>query len=196
MTRYKKYIAILFTLLMVAAEQRAYALEVDREVMPRVTVGGRLIATPSVSWTDGFAGVADEEHNEIDISDSSLLLRFDKRLYDGGVAGASIAFTKPDADSDLADDIYFNQLHAFFWNKEYQVVLGRTRLVNTVIEFPTIRDDDLLSYTHVANLSSLPRMINTSSLLMSCHLAGTSIPPRHFLRGRARAQKPMRQATG
>ncbi|WP_126454552.1 hypothetical protein [Sulfuriflexus mobilis] len=134
--------------------QSVAALEVDREVMPRVTVGGRLIATPSAGKSEGFAATDDEEHSAVDISDSSLLLRFDKRLYDGGVAGAFVGFTKPDADSDLDDDIYFHQLNAFFWNKDFEAVLGRTRLPNTLIEFPTLRDDDLLSYTHVQNLTS------------------------------------------
>ena len=32
--------------------------------------------------------------------------------------------------------------------------LGLTRIRNSIIEFPTIRDDDLLSFTHVGNASS------------------------------------------
>ncbi len=134
--------------------QSAQALEVDRKVMPRVTVGGRVIATPSASQLDGFAGNEDEDHNAIDISDSGLLLRFDKRIYETGVAGAMVGFTKPDQDSDLDDDVFFHQFNAFYWNKNYDVLLGRTRLPNTLIEFPTLRDDDLMTYTHALNLSS------------------------------------------
>jgi len=81
------------------------ALEVDREVAPRVTIGGRLIATPSSVSRDGFAGQQDFDNSEIDISDSSFLMRFDKRTYDGGVAGALIGFSKPDKDTDLPEDI-------------------------------------------------------------------------------------------
>lgn len=151
---YRKLTTLSAALLAMLGIQTAEALEVDREVMPRVTIGGRLIATPEVGEREGFGGADDEESNAIDISDSSLLLRFDKRLYDGGVAGAVVGFTKPDADSDLDDDIYFHQLNAFFWNKDFEVVLGRTNLPNTVIEFPTMRDDDLMTYTHTLNASS------------------------------------------
>ena len=153
MITYQK-LSTLLILSIVLIAQEGFALEVDREVMPRVTVGGRLIATPTITWNRGIAAVANKEENGIDISDSSLLLRFDKRLYDGGVAGAKIGFSKPEAESDLNDDVFFNQLHAFFWNKDIEVILGRTQLHNTIVEFPTIRDDDLLSYTHAANLSS------------------------------------------
>ncbi|MGD8998941.1 MAG: hypothetical protein PVF75_00880 [Granulosicoccaceae bacterium] len=150
----KQLTMIAATLGVMFTMQTVEALEVDREVMPRVTVAGRLIATPTTTSRDGFGGEQDEDHNEIGISDSSLLLRFDKRTYDGGVAGAMVGFTKPDQDSDLPDDVFFHQLNAFYWNKEFEVLFGRTRLPNTLVEFPTLRDDDLLAYTHVPNLSS------------------------------------------
>ena len=34
------------------------------------------------------------------------------------------------------------------------MLIGRARLLNTLIEFPTLRDDDLLAFTHVPNASS------------------------------------------
>jgi hypothetical protein len=48
----------------------------------------------------------------------------------------------------------FHEIHAFYWDQRYQASLGRTRLPNTVVEFPTLRDDDLLTYSHVGNASS------------------------------------------
>ncbi len=135
--------------------QPALALEVDREVLPRLTLGGRLIATPSFESNGGFGAAADKDSNQVDISDSGILLRFDKRIFSNkGVGGAVIGLTKPDQNSDLPDDIFFHQMHGFFWNKDFEVILGRTRLRNTIIEFPTLRDDDMLAYTHVANGSS------------------------------------------
>jgi hypothetical protein len=113
----------------------AQALEVDRKVQPRVTVGGRVITTL-------------DSDEEINLSDSSVALRLDKRLYEGGVAGAVLGITERDGAVD------FNQLHVFFWNRALGVKAGRTRLPNTLIEFPILRDDDLLSVTHVGNASS------------------------------------------
>jgi len=53
------------------------------------------------------------------------------------------------------DDVTrFQQLHAFYWTQDMKLEMGRTRLRNTLIEFPLLRDEDLLSYTHVGNASS------------------------------------------
>ena len=120
------------------------ALEVDREVMPRITLGGRVITT--VDIVDLDSNPNEEDH--INLSDSTLLTRFDKRLYGNGVAGAVVGFKENESS------VAFNQLHAFYWNKNVAAQLGRTRLRNTIVEFPLLRDDDLLSYTHVLNGSS------------------------------------------
>ncbi len=121
-----------------------YALEVDREVMPRITLGGRVIATMDVVDLDSDPDVKDE----INLSDSTILTRFDKRLYSNGVAGA-VAGIKENETSVL-----FNELHVFYWNQNVATQLGRSRLRNTIIEFPLLRDDDLLTYTHVLSGSS------------------------------------------
>jgi hypothetical protein len=115
-----------------------------------------VIATPSATFKTGFGLTEDDNTSEIDISDSGILLRADKRLFrlGGGVAGGVIGLTKPDQDTDLEDDIFFHQIHTFYWNRDFQVIIGRTRLRNSSIEFPTLRDDDLLEFTHVPNASS------------------------------------------
>ena len=45
-------------------------------------------------------------------------------------------------------------MNAFYWNQNYQAQIGRTRLRNSIVEFPLLRDDDLLTYTHIGNASS------------------------------------------
>lgn len=121
-----------------------WALEVDREVIPRMTLGGRVIASMDSAQLDSDPQAEDE----FNLADSSLLMRFDKRAYASGVAGAVVGITEHESEA------VFHQLHAFYWNRHYSTLLGRTRLKNTVIEFPLVRDDDLLAYTHVGNASS------------------------------------------
>jgi hypothetical protein len=75
-------------------------------------------------------------------------MRFDKRMYRDGVAGAVVGIKEND------EAAVFHQLHVFYWNRNYRFELGRSRLRNTLLEFPLIRDDDLLDYTHVGNASS------------------------------------------
>ena len=116
------------------------ALEVDREVLPRITLGGRLITTLDSDYEGTGAG--------INMGDSAIAARFDKRMFENGVAGAVLGI-KEDGGSAK-----FNQMHVFFWNQDFEVLAGRTRLPNTLVEFPLIRDDDMMPMTHVGNASS------------------------------------------
>ncbi len=124
--------------------QPVLALEVDREVMPRITIGGRIISTIDIVDFDSDPNA----ENEINIEDSALLTRFDKRLYGGGVAGAVLGLREE------GDKVQFHEANVFYWNQNIESTIGRTRLRNTLIEFPTLRDEDLLTYSHVGNASS------------------------------------------
>lgn len=118
----------------------AQALEVDREVTPRITLGGRLITTVDSDSESGDAG--------INIGDSSFAARFDKRMFENGVAGGVLGV------KEVGGVVGFNQVHVFYWNQNYETRAGRTRLPNTLVEFPLVRDDDMLGMTHVGNGSS------------------------------------------
>lgn len=169
-TAMRNLVCITTSIISILLPLRALALEVDREVQPRLMMGGRIIATPSYSSTKGAPGVRDESNSQTDIADSGFLMRFDKRIYSNkAVAGAVVGFTKPDQDSDLEDDVYFHHFYAFLQGKRYQVTLGRTRLRNTLLEFPTLRDDDLIDYTHVPNASSYAE--NDQFQLFGGHMA-------------------------
>ena len=135
------------------------ALEVDREVVPRITLAGRVISTGDAKNLDS----SPDDETEFNLEDSAVLLRFDKRIYsDNGVAGAVVGFKE---DEDGAQQ--FQQLHAFFWNRDFRVTLGRTRLPNMVIEVPTLRDDDLEAYSRVGTVSSNEDFDQTYGELLS-----------------------------
>jgi hypothetical protein len=135
-------VAAIISLLLVT--QFTAALEVDREVIPRVTLGGRVIAT-----VDAFDLDSDPtREDEINLDDSSVLMRFDKRMYQDGVAGAVVGYRT------FEEGLRFHQLFAFYWNQDINAEIGLTRVRNSIVEFPIIRDEDLLSYTHVGNASS------------------------------------------
>jgi hypothetical protein len=139
-----KSIYVAATISLMAAAQQVVALEVDREVLPRTTLGGRVIATVDAVDLDSEP----TKESEVNLDDSSVLMRFDKRMYENGVAGAVVGFR------DVEDSLRFHQLFAFYWNQDFNAELGMTNLRNSIVEFPIIRDEDLLSYTHVGNASS------------------------------------------
>lgn len=132
------------TLLLLLMVGPVLALEVDREVMPRISLGGQVISTVDAVDLDSDP----DAESDINLSDSSLLLGLDKRLYGKGVAGGVLGLT------NTHDGAVFHQLHAFYWDRDTKWTLGQSRLQNTLVEFPLVRDDDLLAYTHVGNASS------------------------------------------
>lgn len=139
-----------FTLLCLSGllAQNISALEVDRQVMPRITLGGQTIATG-----DGYQyskNLISNSVENINTDDSALLLRFDKHMYgvESGVAGVVIGFREE------SNKVLFHQLNAFYWNRNIAFQLGKSKLRNTIIQFPTLRDEDLIDYTHVNSASS------------------------------------------
>ncbi|MFV1983884.1 MAG: hypothetical protein ACC657_10135 [Thiohalomonadales bacterium] len=139
-----------FTLLCLSSflVQNIYAVEIERNVMPRITVGGQVIAT-----ADGYdykKSAPDNKEGNINTDNSALLLQFDKNLYgaESGVAGASIGF------EEISGEIIFNEFNAFYWNKSITFRIGKTKLRNTIIKFPTLREKDLVDYSYVNTASS------------------------------------------
>ena len=126
------------------AASAAQALEVDREVLPRITLGGHVIGT-----LDAVNLKSDPARSgSINSEDSEIALRMDKRLYETGVAGATLSFRED------ADTVHFANHYVFYWDKNLNVVLGHAPLRNTLIEFSTLREDDLVYATHTLNASS------------------------------------------
>lgn len=132
----------------------AFALEIDPAVPPEINVGGRIIATAKYARDEDPAGERDA-HSTTDIADSSLLFGFSKYLFDSESYGfGTFGLKLPEDGTDLKDDIYVHQAYVGVGGRRYEVKLGRSNLGNTLLAFPTLRDDDLLDFTHVPNGSS------------------------------------------
>ena len=128
----------------------AAAVDVGANVAPRITLGGRLIATQEAAWRLGERRPDDDAY-PVSIADSSLLARFDRRLFDKSVGGAVVGLEFPDPDADVGGAVFYHQVFAFLWDRNYRVELGRTKLRGFLVEFPTLRDDDLLEFTEIRN---------------------------------------------
>lgn len=126
------------------------ALEIDPLVIPEINLGGRVIATANYGQAEGD-GVSDD-HKSIDFADSSFLVGFSKYLFNDRDYGyAIVGFKTTEDDSEIGDQWYPHQVFAGIGGPRFEVRLGRTQLPNTLVAFPTMRDDDLLEYRYVAN---------------------------------------------
>jgi hypothetical protein len=130
----------------------AWSLEIDPSVVPEINLGGRAVVTGNFASQDFEAGGSDER-SKLDISDSSLVVGFGKYLFtDVDYGFGVIGITVPDDDSDLEDDVFLHQLQVGIGGRNTELMLGRSQLpTSTLIQFPTVRDDDLLDFTHVGN---------------------------------------------
>ncbi|MBE0510053.1 MAG: hypothetical protein K0A95_02035 [Chromatiales bacterium] len=134
----------------------AHGLEIDPHVAPQVDIGGRALVTAKLHRQDLAAGGSDTDR-ELEFADSSLLFGFSKYLFDSeryGFAAIGFKALEDEDDHDIRDDIYLHQLFAGIGGKRYEMRMGRSNLPNSLVAFPTLRDDDLMDFTHVGNAFS------------------------------------------
>ena len=111
------------------------------QVRPEIQLGA--IGVTSVDGAISSDGTAS---SIVDFSDSALLLGFQEKLYSDARGGLSIGLQFPDADSDLGQ-VYFHRVSLNLENRRNILLAGRSRAATSLIEFPTLRDDDALAFT-------------------------------------------------
>lgn len=156
----------------------AMALEIDPNVPPEISLGGRLVATANFSDTEQAVG-SNKTEAALDIADSSILISASKYMFTAGDYGyAVLGLLIPEDDSDLPDGIFVHQAAVGMGSQDYDIVLGRTRLPNTLVSFPTVRDDDLLAFTHVGNAGA--NVAAEEDQIFGGVLGGTRYLWKHF----------------
>jgi len=115
------------------------------ELAPEVQLGARGVISFNV---DDSSKNSSSQVN--DFSDTSLLVGFRQKLYSRYRGQLVMGFQFPDADSDLGQ-VYFHQVFMKIEDKTNILKIGRSRVRSSLIEFPTLRDDDAIYFTDVLN---------------------------------------------
>ncbi|MFQ5705333.1 MAG: hypothetical protein ACE5HT_15105 [Gemmatimonadales bacterium] len=126
---------------------------IAQESMPRITFAGTGLVSFNMNGDNNIenGNVKNLDLGTVnDFSDSFILLRLDRQLYKKDRAGFMVGFLFPDARNDLGQ-VFYNQVNVFYNSRRFGGLLGRSRLRNFVVEFPTLREEDLLDYGFVAN---------------------------------------------
>ncbi len=126
------------------------AFEIDPHVTPEIVISGRALATLDLESAERTAdgSTSDERLN---IGDSSLLFGFAKHLHNDQTYGFGAFGFKALGSSAMNESLFLHQVYAGVGGRQWELRLGRTNLPNTLLRFPTVRDDDLLAYTHAPN---------------------------------------------
>ncbi|NOZ08606.1 MAG: hypothetical protein GXO91_06985 [FCB group bacterium] len=119
------------------------------QVTPAIQLAGRGVMSFNTYDRAGGFG-ADGNSVVSDFSDTGILLGVRQKLYNDYRSRFVVGFQFPDADSDLGQ-VFFHQVHFQLENKWSVFRIGRTRIRSSLIEFPTLRDDDAIKLTDVLN---------------------------------------------
>ncbi len=117
----------------------------EAQVSPEIQLGARGVMSFNVNETSGETTSAVN-----DFSDSGILTGFRQKLYNNFRGQLVIGFQFPDANSNLGQ-VFFHQVFVLVENKSDILKMGRSRVRSSLIEFPTLRDDDAIFLTDVLN---------------------------------------------
>ncbi|NOX17794.1 MAG: hypothetical protein GXO87_05870 [Chlorobi bacterium] len=119
------------------------------QISPEIQLGARGVMSVNVDARSNQTASAIN-----DFSDSGILFGFRQKLYSDFRGQFVIGMQFPDANSDLGQ-IFFHQTFIKIEDRTNIIKLGRSRVASSLIEFPTLRDDDALFFTDVLNPFSL-----------------------------------------
>lgn len=119
-----------------------------QELSPRWTLKGRgLLSTPVVA---AGAGDLDVDWVLADYADTHIATRLDQALFDDTIGAFALGARLTDRDSPVGP-VYLYQVEAGVDAEHVEVRLGRTRRPILGIGFPTLRDEDLLTFLYPLN---------------------------------------------
>ena len=118
---------------------------------PKSASADAFIATANLSDTERPGG-GNKSEAALDIADSSILISASKYMFSAGDYGYAVL--GPDTTGRRfrpAGRNFCASGAGRHGQSGLRLRACRTRLPNTLVSFPTIRDDDLLGFTHVGN---------------------------------------------
>lgn len=115
------------------------------ELTPEIQLGIKGVFSLDYARQDG-----NSDTTLVNFDDTSIMLGFKEKLYSDyrGQFVVGMKFTDP--DSDLGP-VFYNHIFLRIEDKKSDLLFGRSRASTTLIEFPTLRDDDTLLYSDILN---------------------------------------------
>lgn len=121
-----------------------------KSLAPQIEFAGVGIATL-------YQGKNAEHDSEsgLNVSDSSLLFGASERLYDGAIGSFGFGSLTSDVNNKgtgTKSPYFINQSFVDYQSEKYEVVFGRTdNQTAHIVDFPTLREEDLITLTNPLN---------------------------------------------
>lgn len=139
-----------FSLQAYAAQVQPVPIPADASVSPQIEIDGVGIGTLGV----GRTGEAPNTKSRINFSDTSIFVGASERLYDEAIGTFGIGGITTDQGLNAAPgtSFFLNRAYVDFQAQSFEVLLGRSdNPMGHLIDFPTLRDEDLLTVTNPLN---------------------------------------------
>src|SRR5947209_1437981 len=122
-------------------------------VAPQIELDGEGVATlEGHSPRLVLPGAARGSSSRINVSDSALLIGASQRLYRSGIGSLVIGGTTTEENAAASGtNVFLHQLFLNYQTRSLEGYLGRTNTATRLIEFPTVRGDDLIEFVTVLN---------------------------------------------
>lgn len=136
-----------------AAQTQQGAVKEEHANNAQIEIAGSGVATLDIGRDGLFGGRGLGSRSQINYSDSSLSLGAAQRLYRNGIGSFAIGgLTTDESNSGRGKQFFLHQAFLDYQDLRFEAYLGRTNSPSAqFLEFPTIREDDLLDYTTVTN---------------------------------------------
>lgn len=121
----------------------------DQSTAPQIDIAAVGIATA----TGGRTGSNDKAESGINFSDSAIQIGAAERLFNGGIGSFGIGgMTTEQSNRGTGNFLFLHQAFVDYQTEKFEALLGRTDNPTAhLIDFPTLRGDDLITLTNPLN---------------------------------------------
>ena len=120
-------------------------------VAPQIEIDGVGVTTLDLGLRRQYdAGGNQSSSSRVNLSDSALLLGASERLYKPGAVGSLVIggeATDQTNSGNLNNQLFLHQGYADYQDRNVEGYVGRTNVPTKFIQFPTLRGDDLITFT-------------------------------------------------
>jgi hypothetical protein len=134
-----------------AAQAQQPPVPEQPSVAPQIELDGEGVATVEGHWPRlVLPGGVRGSNSRINVSDSALLLGASQRLYRSGIGSLIIGGTTTEENAAASGtNVFLHELFLDYQTRPLEAYLGRTNTATRLIEFPTVRGDDLIEFVTV-----------------------------------------------
>ncbi len=145
------------------AQTQQVPIPEEPSTAPQIEILGTGVATLDLGRSrNAVPGGGRASGSQINLSDTSLLVGAAQRLYKGGIGSLSVGGLALDqTNTGRGTQIFLHQAFADYQDQKLEAYIGRTdQPTAQIVTFPTLRGDDLVTFTNLLNPFSNGENVN------------------------------------